>query len=146
MIATQFDHEKLDVYRLQLRFVEWVAGLFEDVHAAKARRVGETIDQLDRASLSVLLNLAEGNGRRSSQQRVRFFDDARGSATECAARLDALVAKGAVVARRVAGGKELLLRVVSMLSKLIGRLEEDLAGGERDGLSRTRRSTRTNYD
>jgi four helix bundle protein len=42
-----------------------------------ARR-GELIDQLDRASMSVLFNTAEGNGKRQGRQRAKFFDDARG--------------------------------------------------------------------
>jgi hypothetical protein len=43
------------------------------------------------------------------------------SSTECAACLDALVAKRACEAPRVEQGKALLVRVVSMLSKLVDR-------------------------
>jgi len=143
MQPVQFDHEKLEVYQLQLRLLGWVAELLEHVQGSKLRRVAETMDQLDRASLSVLLNIAEGNGRRNSQQRVRFFDDARGSATECAACLDALVAKGAVTPERMAEGKAMLIRVVAMLSKLIERVEGNLALREEDGNSRRSTSTRT---
>ncbi|HEX8311489.1 MAG TPA: four helix bundle protein [Chthoniobacteraceae bacterium] len=117
--AAQFDHEKLDAYQIQLQFIRWTSAFFEELRDAKHRRIAEVLDQLDRASLSVLLNIAEGNGRRASQQRVRFFDDARGSATECAACLDALIAKGAADVARVLDGKALLLRVVSVLTKLI---------------------------
>ena len=39
----------------------------------------ELREQLDRASLSALANIAEGNGRRQRRQRAKFFDDARGS-------------------------------------------------------------------
>ncbi len=51
-------------------------------------------DQLDRASTSIVLNLAEGNGKFTPPDRCRFFDIARGSALECAAALDVLVAQG----------------------------------------------------
>ena len=37
-------------------------------------------NQLDRASTSVPLNIAEGNGKFTSLDRCRFFDNARGSA------------------------------------------------------------------
>ncbi len=141
MQPVQFDHEKLEVYQLQLRVVGWVAELLDAIQATRPRRLAETLDQLDRASLSVLLSIAEGNGRRNSQQRVRFFDDARGSATECAACLDALAAKGAVAPERIAEGKVMLIRVVAMLSRLIERVEGKLALREEDGISR--RSTRT---
>lgn len=122
--SRQFDHEKLQVYQLELEFIAWLTDLFTEVQAAKAPRLAEVLDQLDRASLSALHNTAEGNGRRATQQRVRFFDDARGSCTECAACLDALVAKRACKKERVFEGKDLLLSIVSILSALISRFEK----------------------
>ena len=83
----------------------------------------EVCDQLDRASLSSLLNTAEGNGKRQGKLRAKFFDDARGSAVECAACLDALAAKTLVTKARIAEGKALLLRIVGMLTKLIERFD-----------------------
>ena len=115
-----FDHENLDVYQLELRFVTWVAGLLAKIKQRPTNaRIAEVSDQLDRASLSSLLNTAEGNGRRQRQTRAKFLDDARGSVTECAACLDALVAKGICTPKEVQEGKEMLLRVASMLTKLI---------------------------
>jgi hypothetical protein len=70
-----------------------------------------------------LLNTAEGNGRRQRRTRAKFFDDARGSATECAACLDALVAKGVCSGGETDEGKQLLLRIASMLTKLIERFD-----------------------
>jgi len=119
----QFDHEKLDVYRLELEFLSWVTVLLDEL-SGSGKRLGEILDQLDRASLSALLNTAEGNGKRQRRVRAKFFDDARSSATECAACLDGLVAKRACGGERVTEGKALLLRIVSMLSKLIARFED----------------------
>ena len=76
---SQFDHEKLDVYHLELKFVGWIAELLLEVRNASDGFYRETCDQLDRASLSALLNTAEGNGKRQTRQRAKFFDDARGS-------------------------------------------------------------------
>jgi four helix bundle protein len=70
---------------------------------------------LDRASTSIVLNLAEGNGKFTSPDRCRFFDIARGSALECAAALDVLVAKGRCELSLVAAGKDRLRSIVSML-------------------------------
>jgi four helix bundle protein len=120
-----FDHEKLDVYQLQLRFISWVTPLLDEVYERGIAKTREVSSQLDRASLSVLLNLAEGNGKRPGRARAKFFDDARGSATECAACLDALAAKGACGAERLREGKEMLVRVASMLTKLVLRFEGD---------------------
>ena len=45
-------------------------------------------DQLERASVSVALNLAEGRGKRTTKDQVRFFQVALGSARECQAILE----------------------------------------------------------
>jgi four helix bundle protein len=116
-----FDHEKLDVYQLELKFIAWVTPLIEEVKASSGAKVRETCNHLDRASLSALFNTAEGNGKRQSKLRARFFDDARGSAAECASCLDALVAKEVCTEERIDEGKELLQRIVAMLTKLISR-------------------------
>ena len=124
-VPAKFDHERLDVYQLELRFIQWATPLLDEISESTKGRKREIVDQLERASLSALLNTAEGNGRRQRQTRAKFFDDARGSATECAACLDALVAKKLVAADRVAEGKVLLLRVVSILCRLIERFDSD---------------------
>jgi four helix bundle protein len=123
-MRTYFDHEKLDVYQLELSFISWVTPLLTKVkQSGSSARTAEVIDQLDRASLSASLNTAEGNGRRRRQTRAKFFDDARGSVTECAACLDALVAKKVCVVEEIEEGKQLLLRIASMLTKLIALFE-----------------------
>src|SRR5580704_15196604 len=88
MPIPQFDHEKLRAYQQALLFAAWVEPLLEKLPAKLAAR-----DQLDRASTSIVLNIAEGNGKRSHPDRCRFLDLARGSTVECAACLDVLVIK-----------------------------------------------------
>jgi four helix bundle protein len=73
----------------------------------------------------VLLNLAEGNGKRQRRTRAKSFDDARGETSESAACLDALVAKRVCGPERVREGKELLERVFAMLTKLIDRFDAE---------------------
>ncbi len=125
--AARFDHERLDVYQLELQFISWVTRLLVETKPPAGVKLGEVIDQLDRASLSILLNTAEGNGKRQRQVRAKFFDDARGSATECAACLDALVAKAASTRPRIEEGKQMLVRIVAMLTKLVQLFESDTA-------------------
>src|SRR5262252_1292855 len=109
-----FDHEKLEVYREAIAFVAWLSGILEN-----AVRIGDVKDQLDRASTSIPLNIAEGNGKYAPKDRCRFFDIAHGSALECAARLDVLVAKSKLTTDQIRDGKESLQRIVRMLMGLI---------------------------
>lgn len=111
-----FDHEKLEVYRESVAFVAWLSALLDETH-----RSGDVKDQLDRASTSIPLNIAEGNGKYSSKDRCRFFDIAHGSALECAAGLDVLVAKAKLTSERIRPGKESLRKIVRMLMGLIKR-------------------------
>ncbi|HKK18957.1 MAG TPA: four helix bundle protein [Opitutales bacterium] len=125
-METYFDHEKLDVYKASIDFVSWADELLERLPKNLAVR-----NQLDRASTSIPLNLAEGNGKFTSADRCRFFDIARGSALECAACLDVLSAKKCIDCAEE--GKVQLVRIVSMLVGLIrstspGRVYEDQAG------------------
>jgi four helix bundle protein len=66
-----FDHEKLEVYQESLAFVAWLSELLEE-----KTRLGDVKDQLDRASNSIVLNIAEGNGKYSQKDRCRFLDSA----------------------------------------------------------------------
>ncbi len=109
-----FDHEKLQVYQESLAFVSWLEPTIQQLPKTIAAR-----DQLDRASTSIVLNLAEGNGKFTAPDRCRFFDIARGSALECAAALDVLAAKGRCDSAVIATGKERLRGIVSMLVGLI---------------------------
>ena len=112
----QFDHERLKVYQEAVRFVAWVAPLIEELSAKLDAK-----DQLDRASTSIVLNLAEGNGKRSHPDRCRYFDIARGSGVECAACLDVLVARKKLTPPLAEEGKAILMEVVSMTAGLIAR-------------------------
>lgn len=85
----------------------------------KLPRGASVRDQLDRASTSIPLNIAEGNGKFTSADRCRFFDNARGSALESAACLDVMIAKQFVDPNDVQVGKTMLLKMVSMLFGLI---------------------------
>lgn len=114
MNKTYFDHEKLRVYQEALRFVGFIDPILGELPAKVAVR-----DQLDRASLSIVLNIAEGNGKRSRPDRCRFLDIARGSALECAACLDVLVVKNLLAPTRGVEGKDILVQVVSMLVGLL---------------------------
>ena len=81
-----FDFEKLDVYQV-VKDQNIKLLTFLD----KAKEIdGYISDQLKRASLSILLNLSEGTGRMTVNDKKHFYTIARGSVFECVAILDVL--------------------------------------------------------
>ena len=106
-----FHFQTLDVYRCAVAFLPIGYGL-------AALGDGEMASQLRRAALSIHLKIAEGTGRFGKDER-RFLVMARGSALECAAVLDAMQVVG-IDDRRITDGHTLLVRIVSMLTKMIG--------------------------
>ena len=108
-----FDHERLDVYQAAIRFIEWRSGILRRLPSNH-----HLVDQLDRASTSIALNIAEGSGEWSRPERSRFYRMARRSATECAAVLDVVEARRIEPKERMAEGKELIHRVIAMLTAL----------------------------
>lgn len=107
-------HEDLDVYKASINFLILANGLIENI--PKGNKV--IVDQFKRASLSIPLNIAEGYGKKSNPEKMRFYDIARGSAHECGAALDASRVLKFVNDQKYREGKELLHRIVSMLVKM----------------------------
>ena len=108
------DHERLEVYRVSVE-------LREVLREIVPRRGGAGLrDQLNRASAGIVLNIAEGAGRTARADKQRFYEIARGSATESAAalnllRIDRIVGDADYLRARV-----LLVRIVAMLTRLCG--------------------------
>lgn len=105
------DAEKLDVYRVALQAQAQASALVPE-----DRRVLR--DQLERASLSVVLNIAEGAGRRSRKDKARHYAIARGSAMECAAAIDVIARRKLADETACGTVRVLYVRVVQMLTKL----------------------------
>ena len=109
-----FGHEKLDVYRAALIYVAEVYDRAGKLNG----NLRHARDQWLRASQSIPLNIAEGNGKSGAADRRHYFEIARGSALECAAVQDVLQAGHALMPEENVRLKELLVRIVSMLTKL----------------------------
>ena len=110
-------HEKLDVYRLSIGYVAWVYEKAEGLTGVHR----PARDQWLRASQSIPLNIAKGNGKTAAADRRRYFEIARGSVFECAAIQDVLVVGKALNERESAERKVELDRMAAMLSRLGGR-------------------------
>ena len=109
-----FAHEKLEAYKVAREFLEVAHAVVREL----PRGERAIADQLERAASSVVLNTAEGAGRRPGNEKARFFDIARGSASECAAALDVLAVRGLVRKDSAEKGRRLLHRAVGMLAGL----------------------------
>ena len=109
-----FDHERLDVYQVAIEFVTLANEIIENLPRGKSYLA----DQLQRASSSVPLNIAEGAGEFSSNEKCRFYRMAKRSATECAGILDVCRSVQAIEKQRYEKGRQLLMRIVSMLTKM----------------------------
>jgi four helix bundle protein len=107
------DCERLDCFRVAVEFQTLAAEL------VSLRGLGCLRDQFDRASVSIVLNIAEGAGRRTPADKAHFFTIARGSATECAAVLELLASRGFLTSPTHRHGRGLLIRMVQMLTRLI---------------------------
>ncbi len=81
-----FDFEKLIVYQKAKGFNKLTYNYLKQTKTLDRT----TNDQLRRASLSIMLNIAEGSGRFSKPDRRNFFVIARGSVFECVAIFDFL--------------------------------------------------------
>jgi four helix bundle protein len=89
------------VYQTSLKFISWSTELLSNIDCKAAVK-----DQLHRTSTSIPLNIAEGNGKFATKDRCLFLDFARGSALECAACLDVLVAKRVTDLAAIISGKK----------------------------------------
>jgi four helix bundle protein len=84
-----------------------------------------TLDQLDRAAESVLLNIAEARGQRTPGQRCNFYGMARGSSDETRRCLQTLVRRGAISWTRAFRAIGLTFAIGKMLTSLIRRIAND---------------------
>jgi len=109
-----FDHEKLDVYQAAIELVVLINTIVQ--HLPKGRSY--LADQFQRAGTSVPLNIAEGAGEYSTAEKGKFYRIAKRSATECAAILDICRRLYLVQESQYLKGRELLMRIVAMLTKM----------------------------
>ena len=110
-------HETLDVYQCSTRFLALAKTVLEQIPRGHA----PLADQLRRASVSILLNIAEGSGKLTFVDKAKFYGIARGSSMECGAALDACQILELSDEAITKEAKELLVRIVSMLSKMCAK-------------------------
>jgi four helix bundle protein len=114
-----FAFEKLLVYQKAVDFADSVCTATENF----PRGYGFLVDQLNRASLSIAANIAEGNGRFTKADRKNFFGIARGSVQECVPLLELASRRKLMNDSEHVELKSRLEEISRMLSGLIEGLE-----------------------
>jgi len=113
-----FHHETLDVYKVGIE----TATAFCSSDAI-SRLPNPVFRRLDQLLTSMVLNIAEGNGRFSDADQVRFLGTSHESAIKLAARLDLCVSQDLLSLDEVVGWKALLQRVSVMTSSMIAGIQ-----------------------
>ena len=114
-----FTFEKLIVYQKAISYADCICGITEKF----PRGYGFLSDQLNRASVSIAANIAEGNGRFTIPDRRNFFMIARGSVQECVALLEIGFRRKLVALDIHCRLRSDLEEISKMLSGLINGLE-----------------------
>ena len=109
----QFDFEKLDVYQASIEVVLLIDKVTESFPRGRAYLT----DQLQRAGTSIALNIAEGAGEFSTNEKSRFYRMAKRSATETAAVLHVAKRLDILQDEPYQLGRDLLVRIIMMLTK-----------------------------
>lgn len=110
-----FDFEKLDVYQEVKRInVNVLTLVFTSQNLDPYLR-----DQWKRATISILLNIAEGTGRMTFNDKRSFFTIARSSVFECIAILDTVVSLGYIKEEKYKEFYEAYEKISKMLLGMI---------------------------
>lgn len=67
---------------------DWIADVYNLTNKIKSKKYFELANQIERAALSVLLNIAEGSDRGSDRDFHRFINISLGSLSEVVAAFD----------------------------------------------------------
>jgi four helix bundle protein len=106
-----FHHERLEVYQEALGFMEWFV-----IQPGAKDLSNRLFRQMDEAGTSVVLNIAEGNGRYAELDHHRFLQIAQSAAVKGAVYLDLAVERALLVNAEATTGKEMLQRISAMLA------------------------------
>ena len=114
----RFQFKRLNVYQEAVDHFAWAV----DAVRRSPQVPFKVSNQVTGASLSILSNIGEANGRdQKAGEAVQHYRYAQGSTFECAAHLDALAALDLIDEGEYRIAEERLTRISSMLSGLIRR-------------------------
>jgi four helix bundle protein len=115
-----FSYQKLEVYKKAFLLNQSVYTFIKEHSKIPAYAK----NQLGRASLSIVLNIAEGSAKFTKKDRRSFFVIARGSVFESAAMIDILYAENEISSELKKQLEQGLEEVSRMLYAMIKNLEK----------------------
>lgn len=112
-----FSFQELKVWQKSVDFAEVVINVIDELDTP--RKHYRLIEQLEAASTSVSMNIAEGKGRQSTKEFIQFLFIARGSLFEVVTLLSILRRVGWINEERMTEFQQLALEITKMLNSLI---------------------------
>jgi len=114
-----FDFERLKVYEFALEFVLKIFKITKDLPRDYQYSLA---DQLRRAALSIVNNIAEGSGKMSKKEKSQFYRISLSSARECIPMLTILAKEKLVSEDAGRDLREDCIYICNMLGKLVSVL------------------------
>ena len=115
----EFDFERLEVYR---KSQELMSSIFRITKALPREYQYSLADQLRRAGLSILNNIAEGSGKLSKKGKGQFYRTSLNSARECVPMLTVLAKERQISSEVHQEMRQSVIHVANMLGRLIASL------------------------
>ncbi len=109
-----FDFEKLVVYKEAKRLNREVLAFLRENKIDSFLK-----DQLRRASISIVINIAEGSGKFSKADKRNFYTIARGSVYECVSLFEIIAEEGILTELQFKGFYQKFETISKMLLGLI---------------------------
>jgi four helix bundle protein len=116
-----FSFQDLKVWHKAVQFAKEVIRAIDELDAP--RKHYRLIEQLESASTSVAMNIAEGKGRQTTREFIQFLYIARGSAFEVITLLIVLQEVGWINMDKVAELQALGEEITKMINSLIKSME-----------------------
>ncbi len=116
-----FSHEELEAYQTALRFAGWTEKMSSDVTSS-----ADLLAKLDKSSTSIILNMAEGNGRFSAADQMKFLRTAYKATVQSAALVDLATSDSPSIAGKTPEGLSMLRQIAAMLTSLSKAISKNL--------------------
>ena len=111
-----FDFERLTVYQKAL---DLMSSLFAITRSLPREYQYSLADQLRRAGLSILNNLAEGSGKISKKEKAQFYKTSLNSARECVPMLTILMKERQMTPEAHRTIRQDVIHIANMLGRLV---------------------------